>query len=247
MKTLLASLIFFTRLPFWRLAKVPPESFRRVVEWWPIVGLLTGGITAGALWLFSHLVTLPLAVVLAFAIRILATGALHEDGLADFFDGFGGGATRERILAIMKDSHIGTYGVVGILFYFLLAVGSISALPLPQACAVAFAADPWSKWCASLTVKFLPYCRKETEAKNGVIYTGIPTWKLLLTFLLSLAPSWLLLPTPLVPVWLASPLCAVCLIWLMHKKIGGYTGDCCGAAFLLCELSYFITATIVYQ
>lgn len=246
MKTLLASFIFFTRLPFWRLAKVPPEAFRRVVEWWPVVGLLTGAITASALWLLAHLLPFPLAVIGAFAARILVTGALHEDGLADFFDGFGGGTTRERILAIMKDSHTGTYGVVGLLFYFLLAIGSVSALPLHMACMVVFAADPWSKWCASLTVKFLPYCRKETEAKSGVIYLGISVWKLILTGIISLAPSFLL-PLPWVPVWLASPVCVAILIWLMHHKIQGYTGDCCGAAFLLCELAYFLTATVVYR
>ncbi len=245
MKTLLASFIFFTRLPFWRIAKVPPEAFRRVVEWWPLVGLLTGGITAGSLWVLAHLFPLQVAVVCAFAIRVLATGALHEDGLADFFDGFGGGTTRERILAIMKDSHIGTYGVVGLIFYYLLAVGCVSSMPLSIACAVVFAADPWSKWCASLLVKFLPYCRKENEAKSGVIYLRIPAWELLLTAFISLIPS-VFLPLPWLPVWLASPVCALLLILLMHRKIEGYTGDCCGAAFLLCELSYFLTATILY-
>ncbi len=245
MKTLLASFMFFTRLPFWRLAKVPPEAFKRVVEWWPVVGLLTGGITAGALWLLAHLLPLPLAVVLAFAVRVLITGALHEDGLADFFDGFGGGTSREHILAIMKDSHIGTYGVVGLIFYFLLAVGCISSMPLHLACVVVFAADPWSKWCASLIVRFLPYSRKETEAKSGVVYTAIPTWKLIVTAIISIAPT-ALLPDPRVPVWLAPLLCADCLILFMNRKLHGYTGDCCGATFLLCELTYFLTATAVF-
>lgn len=65
--------------------------------------------------------------------RLLITGCLHEDGLADFFDGFGGGTSRERILAIMKDSHIGSYGVIGLIFYFGLFYLLVSSLPIEQA------------------------------------------------------------------------------------------------------------------
>ena len=106
-----ASLIFFTRLPFWRLHQPPKECYSRVVEHWPLVGWLTGGVMAATLYFGSMVLPYTVAVLLAIAARLLLTGALHEDGLADFFDGFGGGGNdRQRILDIMKDSHIGTYG-----------------------------------------------------------------------------------------------------------------------------------------
>ena len=117
---LLAALIFFTRLPFWRLKEVPSACFKRVVPYWPLVGWLTGGIMAGTLWLAAQVMPITIAWIVAIVSRLLVTGCLHEDGLADFFDGFGGGTTRERILAIMKDSHIGTYGVIALIIYFLL-------------------------------------------------------------------------------------------------------------------------------
>ena len=107
---LLASLIFFTRLPFWKIADVPPVYFKRVVDYWPFVGWLTGGIMAGTLWITAEFLPVQIAVLMALAARLLVTGALHEDGLADFCDGFGGGTSRDKILSIMKDSHIGTYG-----------------------------------------------------------------------------------------------------------------------------------------
>ncbi len=110
---LLAALTLLTRLPFWRLRRVPTEAFAHTTDWWSAVGWLTGGVTACVLWGAAAWLPAHLAVVVAFAARVLLTGALHEDGLADFFDGFGGGTTRERTLAIMKDSHIGTYGVLG--------------------------------------------------------------------------------------------------------------------------------------
>ena len=113
-----ASLIFFTRLPFWRLHQPPKECYQSVVEHWPLVGWLTGGVMAATLYFSSMVLPYTVAVILAIAARLLLTGALHEDGLADFFDGFGGGGNdRQRILDIMKDSHIGTYGVLGLILY----------------------------------------------------------------------------------------------------------------------------------
>ncbi|MBP3669769.1 MAG: adenosylcobinamide-GDP ribazoletransferase, partial [Bacteroides sp.] len=101
---LLAAFIFFTRLPLWKLKEVPSECFKHVVPYWPLVGWLTGGIMAGTLWLTAQVMPVTWAWILAIVSRLLITGCLHEDGLADFFDGFGGGTTRERTLAIMKDS-----------------------------------------------------------------------------------------------------------------------------------------------
>ena len=73
---LLAAFIFFTRLPFWRLREVPAECFKHVVPYWPLVGWLTGGLLAGSLWLFAQLFPLPLALLLAIVVRLLATGCL---------------------------------------------------------------------------------------------------------------------------------------------------------------------------
>ena len=88
---LLAALIFFTRLPFWRLRDVPSECFKHVVPYWPLVGWLTGGLMAASLWLCAQVMPLAAAWIVALTVRLLVTGCLHEDGLADFFDGFGGG------------------------------------------------------------------------------------------------------------------------------------------------------------
>ena len=161
----LAALIFFTRLPFWKIREVPAECFKHVVPYWPLVGWLTGGIMAGVLWLAAQVLPLPGAWLLSILSRLLVTGCLHEDGLADFFDGFGGGTTRERILAIMKDSHIGTYGCVGLIFYFLLFWQLPSRLPLSVLCALALCCDCWSKFCASQIINYLPYARHEAESK----------------------------------------------------------------------------------
>ena len=113
----------------------------------------------------------PVALLLAIAARLLTTGALHEDGLADFFDGFGGGGSdRQRVLAIMKDSHIGTYGVVGLVFYFALLYGTLLSLDPVFACFAVMAGDAYSKMLSAQIVMFLPYARSSETSKNGVVY-----------------------------------------------------------------------------
>ena len=136
MKNIAASLVCFTRLPFWRLKafRIVPEYFSQVINYWAIAGWLTAGLMANSLWLSAQILPYSIAIIIALLSRILITGALHEDGLADFFDGFGGGNTKERILVIMKDSHIGTYGVISLIFYFVLFYSILYQLPLEWAC-----------------------------------------------------------------------------------------------------------------
>ena len=220
---LLASLIFFTRLPFWKIADVPPVYFKRVVDYWPFVGWLTGGIMAGTLWITAEFLPVQIAVLMALAARLLVTGALHEDGLADFCDGFGGGTSRDKILSIMKDSHIGTYGVLGLLFYYGLMWNILTTLSVPLACAAILSGDAWSKFCAAQIINTLPYARKEEESKAKVILDKGYWWA-------AIAPAMMF----------------ILLMSLMRRRLQGYTGDCCGATFLLCEFSFYLTINLIY-
>ena len=263
MDKILASLIFFTRLPWWRLKTVPKEAFEHVVDYWPFVGWLTGGVMAcvyGAACLLGC--TPMVAALLAIASRLLLTGALHEDGLADFCDGFGGGRTRARTLEIMKDSHIGTYGVLGLVVYVgLLWSGMVrnEDLMMNKAlfdsrlsffvfhCALFILFDVTGKCAASLITGQLPYARSSEAAKNQVVYVGrsLRGW-LLHAFrcVLALAPPLALccyLGLPQVVYLLpAAFIVELLLMTWMRRRLGGYTGDCCGALFLLCELVLYL-------
>ena len=151
--------MFFTRLPFWRLADVEKEYFRNVVNFWPWAGIITGGIGAWVMLGASFFLPPVVAVILGVAARVLVTGALHEDGLADFFDGFGGGRDKESILRIMKDSHIGSYGVLGLVFYFALLVAVLSSMPIAIAASLFICGDIFCKFISSNVVNLLPYSR----------------------------------------------------------------------------------------
>lgn len=241
---LLAAFIFFTRLPFWRLRELSADRFKTVVNYWPLVGWLTGGVTAAALYGVAQLLPLQTAVVVALALRTLMTGALHEDGLADFFDGFGGGRTRERTLEIMKDSHTGSYGIVGLIFYYLLLYTLLSHLSVATAALLLLCGDPLAKAVAAQLINLLPYARREEESKAKVIYNRMSPGALLAVLILGFSPLFLLLPYTLWPAAAAPIGVLFTLVWLFRRRIGGYTGDCCGATFLLCELSFYAAAAV---
>ena len=245
---ILASFIFFTRLPFWRLYQPPKEAYATVVEHWPLTGWLTGGIMAATLFGACHILPYPVAVIIAIIVRLFLTGALHEDGLADFFDGFGGGTDRQRILTIMKDSHIGTYGVLALIFYFLLLWGILVSLPPMTAVFAILAADPLAKMFSAQIVNFMPYARREEEAKNKTVYRSISSLSTFSLALQGLLPSLPLILLTNTDWWLAilAPILIVTILFLIvWHKIRGYTGDCCGAICLLAELSFYLALLLL--
>lgn len=235
-----ATFTALTRIPFWRIKEVPKEHFKHVVDHWSLLGWLTGGIMAGVLWLSGQVFPLTVAVVIAFIARLLITGAIHEDGLMDLCDGLGGGTTRERVLAIMKDSHTGAYATIGFVSYVVLWVSLLSGMTLEVAVTVVFIADPLSKFMASHLPMLLPYARKEEDSKMQVEYRRYPPlYKWLLSALFGLLPI-ILMPKEGLGILLMSTIMLFVIYGLLKKRIAGYTGDCMGATFLLCEVfGYF--------
>lgn len=237
---LAAAITFFTRLPIWKLVEIPAISYKRMIYFWSFTGWITSAVTALSFWLAIQVLPLSVAIIVALAVRVILTGGFHEDGLGDFFDGFGGGRTKADVLRIMKDSHAGSYSVLGLIFYYLLLVSTISAIPIHLIPWVILAADPLSKFITTVMMNLLPYARPESESKSKTIYEKLSWWKLCITFAAGISPLiiWLndiyllsiLLPTGTM----------IFIYFLSKKKINGYTGDVCGATALLCELAFYL-------
>ena len=196
---------------------------------------------AATLWAGSMFLPYAVAVLLGIVVRLLLTGALHEDGLADFIDGFGGGGSdRHRVLAIMKDSHIGTYGVLGLILYEFILAAALFSMPPSVAALAIMATDPFAKMLAASLTMVMPYARREEEAKAKVVYR-----KMRWPAVLSLAAQGLLPITAFVCLtdicpWtlILIPTLVACLLNLhIWHRLRGYTGDCCGAVCLLVELT----------
>ena len=249
MKRLLAALSFFTRLPFWRLASLSQRHYSRVVPFWPLTGWLTAAVMTAVFWTASLVFPVWVAVTLSFLTRLLITGAIHEDGLADFFDGFGGGYDRQSTLRIMKDSHIGTYGVIALIIYFLLTVEAVCAMAnRPHGILLIFlCADPFAKWVASNIINVLPYARSSEEAKNKLVYETMTLTERLIGFVAGVTPSLIVAFfiekswTLVIPI-AAATFTGACIMWMCNKRLKAYTGDCCGACFLISELVFFLAA-----
>lgn len=205
---------------------------------------------AAILYFGSMVLPYLVVVITAMAVRLLMTGALHEDGLADFMDGFGGGGRdRQRILDIMKDSRIGTYGVLGLVFYELLLGTTLYSLTPELAALVVFAADPYSKMVTSQLILMLPYARKEEEAKSKTVYRKME-WKagvsLAVQGLLPMAAFLYLTRLPWTMIIFMPCLVMYFLYLLIRQRLQGYTGDCCGAVCLLVELTvYLVVCSLV--
>ncbi|MFO1345216.1 MAG: adenosylcobinamide-GDP ribazoletransferase [Rhodocyclaceae bacterium] len=228
---------FFTRLPVPAWVGHSPEALNHSARYFPLVGLVIGLIGALAFASTSFFLPKTLAVLLAIAATIYATGAFHEDGWADMVDGFGGGWTRERTLEIMKDSRIGSFGAIALV---LMLLGKFVALIELDALLVApalIAGHAFSRLCSTLLLHCLDYAREEGKAKP--LATRITLGELACATVFGCAALFLLPPAAMAcGVALALGATAV-LAAQIHKRLGGYTGDCLGATQQVAELAFY--------
>lgn len=246
LKEFAAAVMMFTRLPLWRITSVDKKYFSNAILYWPLIGYVTGCTTAFVFWGAAEIMPVLPACIIAILARLLLTGALHEDGLADFLDGFGGGAGKENILMIMKDSHIGCYGTIGLIVYFMLYFCLLLNFDGANAFAIILSADCFSKLAAATMINSLPYVRKEEESKAALLYNKLRPGELMIVAAISLLPLCFISDRLMLLSTLPAILAAFLLRQYLKRKIGGYTGDCCGASVLIIELVFYLGATILF-
>ena len=231
---------FLTRLPVPATGGLSPESVRRGLRrsggWFPLVGTLVGMVTA-AVALAAHMLwPVYVAVPLALVVEARLTGAFHEDAVADFCDGFGGGTTPDDVLRILKDSRIGSYGALGLVLAVALRGGLLGAVLTamePLAAAIASVASAAFGRLLAVVVMAIVAPAPVPGGLARDIGARIGTGTLLLAALLAL-PAML-------PFAAAHPAAAIAtvagaaafVLWfrgLLRGKLGGSTGDCLGFA-----------------
>ena len=203
----------------------------------------------GVLYILSFVAPPMVSILLAIITGVWITGAFHEDGFADMCDGFGGGWTKEKILEIMKDSRIGTYGMLGLLLIMTLKYLTLRELPLQVVMLAIISAQPLSRFMAITVVYTHQYVRENDDSKAKPIAKGITLPDLLI------AAAWGALPFAAAIVYLhnytllltipALLLARWYLVRLMQKWIGGYTGDCLGAVQQVSETIIYLCFCIL--
>lgn len=238
------ALQFFTRLPIPRWVGFEPAWLHHAARYFPLVGVVVGAAAALVYWYAAQLWPLPVAVLLSTAAAIYLTGAFHEDGFADMCDGFGGGLTRERVMEIMKDSRIGTYGTVGAGLLIALKCTLLAQMAPAQAVAALLVAHPLSRLAASSLIWKLQYARDEGKAKPmAQEMSGAEFAIASLCAALPLLAAGVFGYLTFTVLGASIAAAALCAAWLGAKcvrRIGGYTGDCLGAVQQVSEVAIYL-------
>jgi adenosylcobinamide-GDP ribazoletransferase len=236
-----------TRLPVYISDSQEGFSISGASRLFPIVGAIIGIIAAAVLWVGSWF-TFPSAILalLALLTMTLVTGALHEDGLADTFDGLGGGLTREQKLSIMRDSQIGSYGVMALLFSFGLrwaALTEITEQGFDVVLMSLIATAAASRAALPAVMHFIPVAREDGLSVGA----GKPSFDRAITALLIGVGFLLFLlgfRTCIVAIGL-SALVAGMFVYFVAMRLGGQTGDVLGATQQITETTIFLAILIV--
>ena len=244
-KLLVYAVQLLTRLPTPRSLDYEPDIIARSAKYFPLVGQFVGLLAAAVLILASRIWSGALPSLLAIGAAILITGAFHEDGLADTADGLGGGSSREQRLAIMKDSRIGTYGMIALVLCLALKVLALAGIPPAQAALVLIAAHGGARWATVTAMVMLPYGGDPASAKLTSATARVNGVELLIATAFALWPLALM---NIRAALAATVLGVVAGAWPALKArrlIGGYTGDVLGAVEQLFEAGFLVGAAAI--
>jgi len=247
------ALMFFTRIPCPKWVVFSTEYLEKSTKYFPLIGIFVGTITAIVFYLTQLLLPASISIVLSMVAGILTTGAFHEDGLADACDGFGGGWTKEKILEIMKDSRIGTYGMVGLtlalLSKYLLSI-ELSQFSGFYFVNVMLLGHTLSRLNAATVIFLFNYAREDDTSKTKPLAKNMTWANFCVAFIIGIIPLILvsiywsyyifLIPIPLVLLMLY-------LGRYFTKWIGGFTGDCLGSVQQLSELLIYIYMVVIWR
>ncbi|MAF01552.1 adenosylcobinamide-GDP ribazoletransferase [Herbaspirillum sp.] len=240
------ALQFFTRLPIPRWVGFQPHWLQHATRYFPLVGWIVAWACALVYLLAVQFWPQMVAVLLSTAAGIWLTGAFHEDGFADVCDGLGGAVSRERALEIMRDSRLGSYGVIGIVALLLAKLAVLQALLPLQVLAVLGMAHPLSRWLATCLIWRMEYVREEGKVKPLAQQMG--QGEFLLATLFAVLPVIGVIALGMMSwqrIAAGALLAAVATLWLaarFRRRLGGYTGDCLGAVQQLSETAFYLGA-----
>jgi adenosylcobinamide-GDP ribazoletransferase len=236
---LITAVAFLTWLPMPHPTGSMPQNFVRAHRMFPLVGAAIGG-AVGLFYLGMRVVGLPdlAAAALALGASAILTGALHEDGLADVADGFGGGRDPAAKLEIMRDSRLGTYGALILMVSFVAKLSALAALPDAFVVQGLIAAHALARGVLPAMAASLPYARNDGLAANA----GRPdSATAAIAGGLAFIIAWLSLPWfEALSAALAAAACAIGMAWLARRQIGGQTGDVLGGAEQLGETAVLV-------
>ncbi len=244
------ALSFFTRLP------VPSDMYysdtllNKANRYFSLVGLIVGLLLALFLVVVNNFLPIHISILLMMSISLLITGAFHEDGLADMADGIGGAFSKDKRLAIMKDSRIGTYGSVSLLMVLLLKYSALVELAKQDSNYLLFSivlAAGLSRAVAGSIISALPYVSDEQQSKSKPLAAQQTSKELLLLVVIGALPLLFLSMDVIFYLIVILAFFRWAFNHWLLQRVGGFTGDCLGAAQQISELLIYITLIINFN
>jgi adenosylcobinamide-GDP ribazoletransferase len=249
LRLFLVALQFYTRIPVTgRVADWmgwDDTRLGRATRYFPLAGIVVALGQALVYMASSIVLPHPVALLLALGAGLLLTGAFHEDGWADFCDGFGGGNDRERTLAIMRDSRIGAYGAIGVGTLLLLRFETLAHVDADWVVVTLLCAAAVSRGCAVLVMASLRYAREEDDARAKPVARNVTVFDTLLALVFAAVPGvvltqWTGDATPVAVAAALALLVTALMRRMIAKRLAGYTGDCLGAVQQVAEVAFLI-------
>lgn len=240
MKRLLAATRFLTILSVPGTWGTAEEDLAGSVPWFPVIGLLLAAAAGSAAWALS-LAAPPLVAAAAIVVILLGfSGCLHIDGLADTADGLLSSRPRERVLEIMKDSHVGVMGATSIVCVLLLKFASLASLPASQFWPAVLLAPLAGRSAIVVHMAILPYARP--HGLGAVFYRRRPRWAMVWAAGILAAVAWGVLGSRGLIVWSVCMALTLAFSVCVYRRIGGATGDTFGA---VCEMIEVVPALVL--
>jgi adenosylcobinamide-GDP ribazoletransferase len=250
------ALMFYTRIPCSTHIDHSEEALNKSTRYFPLIGWIVGLISFAVYVLANYLFNTDLAIILSLMAGVLTTGAFHEDGLADVFDGFGGGWTKSKILDIMKDSRVGAYGAIAVIFLLALKFYALK-LVLAQTneqnlstIALIFISYHTLARFTAINISFtLPYSRDDATSKVKPITKAYTYKEVIGVYLFGLIPLALLcysqyqLCLVLIPLYVVYKYAC----YYFKKWLDGYTGDCLGAIEQIAEVVCLLGFIVIWK
>lgn len=241
------ALMFFTRIPCPKGIDHSPDILKKSTRYFSLVGLLIGGISTFCYLIAVQIFNTDIALAISMFASIWATGAFHEDGFADVCDGFGGAWTKDKILLIMKDSQLGTYGTVGLILILTLKFLALKDIPNEYIALTIISGHSISRFIAATLLFTLPYVRDPELNKTKTAVDKMTLNSLMVNAFFGLVPLvffqnaklfFVLIPLGTTKWWMAG---------FFKKCIGGQTGDCIGALQQISEVIYYLSLLALWK
>ncbi len=241
----LVALQFMTRLPVPQGIQYSPDALAKSVIFFPAIGLIVGAGGAALNLLLSPHASREVVVVLILAYLVTVTGGLHEDALGDAADGLGGGWEKDRILAIMRDSRIGSFGTIAITLGLLARFVFLTNLAPRRFIGFFIAGQVLGRWTALPLAFFLPSARDNDSGQGRLIAHKITAVSFAAGTVLALAIVAIALKGAALWTVLTAIMIAAVSGFYYRRRIGGITGDCLGATNQLTEIAVYLTGAVL--